>query len=183
MLSLAVTTVGDWKPDLNPESETRTQISTLDISRAYFNARKGASDVTFVQLPEEDPDSETKDARLVFHMYGTRSAADGWQEEYSTSLITLGFRQGHSSACVFSHPEKGLVCSVHGDDFTTVGGKTSLDWFEGEMKKLYELTVGPRLGPGPGDDKEGTVLNRIIRYTSQGVEYEADPRQCEKFVG
>ena len=183
VISLAVTTVGEWRPDLNPKSPTRTQISTLDISRAYFNAKKDPNDVTYVQLPEEDEDWETKVAKLVYHMYGTRGAADGWQETYSTSLVTLGFRQGDSSACVFVHPERGLICSVHGDDFTTVGGKANLDWFEGEMKKLYELTVGPRLGPGDEDDKEGTVLNRVIRYTTRGVEYEADPRQCEKFVG
>ena len=44
----------------------------------------------------------------------------------------------------------------------------------------YELTVGGRLGSGPLDDKEATVLNRVIRWTEQGIEYEADPRQVER---
>ena len=32
------------------------------------------------------------------------------------------------------------------------------------------------------DDKEGKVLNRVIRWTDEGLEYEADPRQGEKLV-
>ena len=27
-----------------------------------------------------------------------------------------------------------------------------------------------------------TVLNRLIRWTDNGVEYEADPRQCERLL-
>ena len=50
------------------------------------------------------------------------------------------------------------------------------------MRKHYELTVGGRLGPGPGDDKEATVLNRVVRWTQQGVEMEADPRQPAKLL-
>ena len=50
------------------------------------------------------------------------------------------------------------------------------------MKKSYELTVGGRLGPGPEDCKEASVLNRIIRWSDSGIEYEADPRQVERFL-
>ena len=32
------------------------------------------------------------------------------------------------------------------------------------MQSHYELTVGGRIGPGPSDYKEATVLNRVIRY-------------------
>ena len=46
----------------------------------------------------------------------------------------------------------------------------------------HELTTQPRLGPGDGDAKEGIILNRIIRWTEQGLEYEADPRQAEKLI-
>ena len=134
-------------------------------------------------LPNEDPNCQNMCALLARHMYGTRCAADGWQEEYSTTLVELGFVQGMSSACVFVHRERGMVCTVHGDDFTTVAGKLSLDWFEDELKKHYELTVGPRLGPGDQDATEATILNRVIRWTAAGMEYEADPRQAQRLVG
>ena len=39
-----------------------------------------------------------------------------------------------------------------------------------------------RFGPGNSDDKEGRVLNRVVRWTDDGVEYEADPGQAEKLL-
>ena len=94
----------------------------------------------------------------------------------------MGFVQGISCPCVFTHPSRGLVCSVHGDDFTTAGEKLQLDWFEDSLEAKYELKREVRLGPGPGDKKELSGLNRILRYTPQGIEYEADPRQCENLL-
>ena len=50
------------------------------------------------------------------------------------------------------------------------------------METKYELKAAARIGPAEGDDKEARVLNRIVRWTSSGLEYEADPRQSEKLV-
>jgi hypothetical protein len=182
VLSLATTSTGQYSPNRNPKHPDRTQVSMVDISRAYFNAKKDPDDLTYVALPNEDKNCQNMCALLARHMYGTRGAADGWQEEYSTTLVEMGFVQGMSSACVFVQQERGLVCTVHGDDFTTVGGKLALDWFEGELKEHYELTIGPRLGPGDQDAKEATILNRVVRWTAEGLEYEADPRQAEKLI-
>ena len=44
------------------------------------------------------------------------------------------------------------------------------------------MRKGGRLGPGPEDATELTVLNRVLRYTQDGFEYEADPRQAEKLL-
>jgi hypothetical protein len=84
--------------------------------------------------------------------------------------------------CLFSHRAHGFAISVHGDDFTTTGPKCEIDWFEQLLEEKYELKKGGRLGPGPKDSKELTVLNRVIRWTDNGVEYEADPRQGEKLM-
>ena len=116
------------------------------------------------------------------HMYGTRRAAEGWQNEYSASLVEMGFSQGAASPCVFHHRLQGVMVSVHGDDFTAAGPKSALDWFEAQLKARYELTVGGRLGPGPDDCKEATILNRVVRWTSEGLEHEADPRQVERLL-
>ncbi len=183
ILSMTASTMPNWKPCYDPESERRVQISFVDIARAYFNAQKDEDDETYVDLPPEDPDHQQCCAKLLRHMYGTRSAADGWQEEYSSFLVeVMGFEQGMSSPCLFKHPTKQLVCSVHGDDFTTTGAKMDLDWFEETIKQHYECTIQPRVGPGKHDAKEGIVLNRIIRWGEEGLEYEADPRQTEKLI-
>ena len=167
----------------DPTSERRLQISTVDISRAYFNAKTDPNEPVYVCLPSEDPDSNLKVGLLRRHMYGTRRAADGWQEEYSSCLVeALNFEQGSACPCVFYNRERDLLCSVHGDDFTTRGPKEQLDWFEQKLAENYELKVGPRLGAGEHDAKEATVLNRVIRWTETGIELEADPRQIERLL-
>ena len=183
VLSMATTRVGDHQPIWDPDSASRTQISFVDVSRAYFNAKIEPGAVpTFVDLPAEDSDHDEMCGELLRHMYGTRSAADGWQEEYSTLLIRLGFRQGSSCPNVFYNQERKIACSVHGDDFTSSGPKPALDWLEHEIGQVYEITIGPRLGPGRGDAKEARALNRIVRWCPDRVEYEADPRQVERLI-
>ena len=184
IVSLAATSIpGECEHVRDPHSEHRTQISFIDISRAYFCAETDPNDPTYVELPKEDPDHGRMVGLLLKHMYGTRKAADGWHCEYAGRLTQeLGFEAGDASACVFYHRQRGLRCSVHGDDLTTVGSKTNLDWFKTELSKLYELKEPHRLGPGPKDDKEAVVLNRLVRWTASGLEYEADPRQAEKLL-
>jgi hypothetical protein len=183
VLSLAMTRIGEHTPNWDPSSPDRTQLSFVDVRRAYFNAKVDQDDEpVYVSLPPEDEDSDNMCARLLRHMYGTRRAADGWQEEYSSLMVKLGFRQGDSCPNVFHHHEKCIVCSVHGDDFTPSGPKTSLDWLETSIALEYEISIGPRLGPGPGDAKEGRALNRVIRWCDGHIEYEADPRQAERLI-
>ena len=90
-------------------------------------------------------------------------------------MIALGLKQDVACLCVFWHKSRSLVSSVHGDDFTTAGSKPDLDWFESEFEAKYELRKGGRIGPGKDDDKEGCVLNRVVRWIEDGLEYEADP--------
>ena len=184
VISYASTDFGGRAPPVrDPESEQRMQISAIDISRAYFNASTDGSDPTYVMLPPEHEDhAKGKCGMLLKHMYGTRAAADGWQQEYSGFLKSIGFTQGAASPCVFMHAGKGIAMSVHGDDFTSAGSKVALDWLEAQLRSKYELREGGRLGPGASDAKELTILNRVIRWTSSGIEYEADPRQAERLL-
>jgi histone deacetylase 1/2 len=184
VLSMTTTTIpGVHRPCYDPKSERRVQLSFVDVKRAYFNAKVDPSEPTYVDLPPEDADCQTMCAKLARHMYGTRGAADGWQQEYSSTLVrVLGFEQGLATPCAFYHRKRQLACCVHGDDFTTSGPKCDLDWFETQLTKVYECTVGARVGPGDGDSKEATVLNRVVRWTNDGLELEADPRQAEKLI-
>lgn len=185
VLSAATT---DWKGarphDRRPASEGRTQISFIDVSRAYFNAKRDPDvDPVYVELPHEDPDNaRDKVGRLLVHLCCTRAAADGWHCEYSSSLGEMGFEEGDASACIFRRSSGEIVCSVHGDDFILSGPKRDLDLVKSTMEQEYEHTESGRLGHGPTDDKEVEVLNRIVRWTTQGVEYEADPRHVEQIV-
>ena len=147
VLSLAMTAIGSHQPDWDPGSPNRTQISLVDVRRAYFNAVIDKRDKpTFVDLPSEDADHVEQCGQLLRHMYGTRGAADGWQEEYSTMLVRHGFRQGRACPNLFYHPIRALATSVHGDDFTSSGGKLQLDWFETMVAKSTRLRWGRASG-------------------------------------
>jgi len=117
IISLAATTVKGERPHVrDPLSEQRTQVSFMDISRAYFCAATDPEDPTYVELPPEDEECGVKVGLLKKHMYGTRRAADGWHSEYAGRLVEeLGFSCGDASACVFYRPagnawRSGLRC-------------------------------------------------------------------------
>ena len=145
------------------ESPDRQMIYFMDISRAYFNAKVDEADPVYVELPLEIDAPPGSCTLLRRHMYGTRRAADGWQSEYSSSLVKFGFVQGTSSNGVFTHTERQNMVSVHGDDFTCSGARPHLQWLESQLRSKFELTVGARLGPGKEDDHEGLVRNTVVR--------------------
>ena len=102
----------------------------------------------YVDLPSEDLD-KARDmvGLLLVHLYGTRAAADGWHCEYSGLLGELGFVKGDATACIFRHALKDIVCSVHGDDFTSSGLKVPLGWMKTATGETYEPTESARFGP------------------------------------
>ena len=77
----------------------------VDIKKAYFHAP--VKRLVYVQLPDEalEPHGRGKVcARLNYSLYGTRDAAQNWEDEYIRVMCKLGFQQGKSSPCVFHHP-------------------------------------------------------------------------------
>ena len=50
------------------------------------------------------------------------------------------------------------------------------------MAKHFEIKIRGILGPDRQDAKELRILNRIVRWTHEGIEYEADQRHAEIIV-
>mgnify|MGYP000023210113 CR=1 FL=1 len=71
---------------------------------------------------------------------------------------------------------------AHGDDFTVLGHDKDLDWFRQYMPKRHEVKFRGRLGPVSKDDKAIIILNRLVQWTEQGIEYEADQRHAEIII-
>ncbi len=161
----------------------RLQISMIDIKRAYLNAIVDEDKPIYVELPPEDPEHGRKCGKLCRHLYGTRGAAAGWEDEYSSFMVQAGFTMAIASGCLFYHPGKDLRVVVYGDDFTAVGSCSDIDWFEATLEAKYAITRRGRLGSGSTDEKEMTLLNRVVRWVDgTGLEVEADPRQAERLV-
>ena len=51
----------------------------------------------------------------------------------------------------------------------------------GKLAKKYEIK-SQLIGPRDSDDKELKILNRIIRWTPAGIEYEPDQRHADMIV-
>ena len=154
------------------------RILSIDIKRAYFYAP--ASRPVFIEIPVEDYEAGDEDrvGKLNLSLYGTRDAAQNWAKEYTAFLLSLGFHAGRSSPCNFVHEACEVHVAVHGDDFTAAGPMTGLNWFNKEMANKYEVK-SEFLGPDGGQSKEIRVLNRVLRWTESGVEYEPDQRHAE----
>ena len=71
---------------------------------------------------------------------------------------------------------------VRGDDYVTEGGKQDLQLLENKTRERFEIKA-EYLGPDADESQEVRVLNRVIRWTSSGIEYEADPRHQEIVIG
>ena len=75
---------------------------------------------------------------------------------------------------------------VHGDDFMTLGDSEALSEVERAMSDQYTMKVRAILGAGRDDAKEVRILNRYVRWKSDGgenwMEYEPDLRHAELIV-
>ena len=149
------------------------QLSFLDITKAYFNGVPNRP--LSVRLPKELGLPPNVVGSLQRCMYGTRDAGSIWEETYATELEKLGFTRGKASPCCFHHARLGISLVVHGDDFTAVGTKASLDEYEAALQKRFELKIRGRLGEGKECLKEIRILNRIVRIDDFGPPLRGRP--------
>ena len=94
-----------------------------------------------------------------------------------------GFEVGKSNPCMYQHVSRNIRCLVHGDDFVSVGSPEELKWINSKLSARFEIkitVVGPNAQEG--EAQEARILNRVIRITAQGWEYEADQRHADLII-
>ena len=157
------------------------KIMVNDISRAYFYAPARRS--VYIEIPEEDRNENDGDVvgELKMSLYGTRDAAQNWQECYTAHLEALGFTSGKTNPCIFRHELRGIQTLVHGDDYVSIGDGKQLEWMRKELEKRFEVK-SKVIGPDGDDGKELKVLNRVIRCEPDGYTYEPDQRHAEIII-
>ena len=106
-----------------------------------------------------------------------RPAAQAWEKDFAAKLVgEAGFLKGRAASSVFYQPVTGVWLVVWGDDFTFLGREMDLKEMLDQMGKWYAIKLRGILGPNPKDLKEIRILNRVVRWTSEGIEYEADDK-------
>ena len=114
-------------------------------------------------------------------MYGTRDAPAAWSRLVRSMLADLGFTACRTAACVFVHPSEGLKIVSHVDDFLCSGPQRYLVELRKMLRDTYEVD-GDILELDEGQQPEGKFLGRTIRYTTKGLEWEADRKQVESLL-
>ena len=69
-----------------------------------------------------------------------------------------------------------MSCVCHGDDLTLVGEERELKRMAKVMEKWFEIKMRGILGLEIRDDKVIVILGRTVRWTEEGIEYEADKK-------
>ena len=72
---------------------------------------------------------------------------------------------------------------VHGDDYATTGSVSDLRWMRDQLVAKFEMktTLVGHSGD-PDVVTEGKILNRIVRATASGWDYECDQRHVEVLI-
>ena len=154
-----------------------------DVARAFFEAP--VQRLICIELPDEDLKKGERHEDVVgllkMSFYGTRDAASNFQNEVKIFMQGVGFRAGKYNTCTYWHCDRDIKTMVHGDDFVSSGAEEELRWLEAQMKGRFEIKT-QILGHGQNLEKEGKILNRVLRVTEKGWEYEADQRHGEIIV-
>ncbi len=96
-------------------------------------------------------------------------------------MKAAGFRQGKYNPCTYWHKGRKLRTLVHGDDFVTTGDRENVRWLKKKMEERFDIKTKV-IGNQPGEAKEERILNRVIRVTRDGWEYEPDQRRAELII-
>lgn len=115
---------------------------------------------------------------LRMSLYGTKDAATNWQELAAQEMEKIGFKRGVCDPCTYHHPSRHVHAMVHGDDYCSVGQREDIEWSREHLDRRFTLKT-TIVGDGAKEEKEARVLNRVIRFTEQGWEFEADQRHAE----
>ena len=152
----------------------------LDVKKAHLNGKLRDDEYEYVELPVEAGGGV---GRLRRWLYGMRPAANAWEREYAAKLVESGgYLRGRAAPTVFVNPENGIRLVVWGDDFTFLGRDLDLRDMGEQMAEWYDVKVRGFVGPDPGDMKEIRILNRTIRWATNGVTYEADDKHVKTIV-
>ena len=103
---------------------------------------------------------------LLHHsMYGTRDAAQNWEEEFASILIDIKLTRG--IACLWKGCTKGehIVAIVHGDDISNGVERSAVQLLIKMISRTHEIKKQV-IGEDAELERIGRTLNRVIRVAT-----------------
>ncbi len=156
-------------------------IGRHDIRVAFFHA-KGSGNV--VMVPAKGLAPPGTGWRALKAMYGTREASKCWGNEVTDTMLAAGCTAVGVVPMTFVHEGHGYVVECHGDDFLSCGSAQALDQLDHVLTEKFDTKVLARIGPPSfgGQATEGPHLGRLIRWTPEGFEWEANPKHAQDLM-
>ena len=96
-------------------------------------------------------------------LYGTRDAAQNWEEELAWTLSGVGLTRRSACPCVWRGRIKreDAVATVHGDDIKIGGQRSAVESLIKMISKKYEIKKKALKGD-PDLEKSGRILNSVL---------------------
>ena len=85
-----------------------------------------------------------------------------------------GFQRGRTASTIFYHPKTHVRVVVRGDDFKSAAT-------DSELRKMRSRMYGI-LSSGKRDVREIEMLGRSLRWTQEGLEYEASDKHRQALL-
>ena len=161
----------------NEKGQHDQLIARHDVRVAFFHA---AGSGKVVLVPVKGLERPGVGWRALKAWYGTREASKCWGNEVTDTLLHAGCRHVGVIPMMFVHDSVGFTTECHGDDFLSSGDATALDELDTILTGKWDTKTLARIGPPAygGQVLEGKHLGRIVRWTPQGYEWQANPKHA-----
>ena len=164
--------------DINMGDDTRVNYRSINVTRGIAHSKQDG--LFAATLPLEV-------LKLLFSQAKRTCAADSTSACTASEMLSptcpgsprrgsnaLGFTMGKATPGVFLHASEGLRAYVHGDDFLLISMPKELPWMQRKIEEKCKLKV-EMLGLDKNSCKEFSFLDRVLRWTDEGIEYESGP--------
>ena len=104
-----------------------------------------------------------------------RKAASRWEVDYARKLVNGRFERLRAASTIFYHPKSHMRVVVHGTE-------SEVKKVRSKMCELYDDKVRGVSGSGKRDVREMEILGRNMRWTREGLEYEASEKKRQALL-
>ena len=155
----------------------RRHLSVHDVHVAFFHADL---DEWIVVIPPPGLRRDGYVWQLRKAMYGTRKAAQAWQEYVAGVFKKNNWTRIAVAAGVYHEPLLDMTSAIHGDDILTEGEEESLDVLDQQLMASMDVKCIGRVGPD--GVRELPYLKRKIRWTGKGFVWIGDTKHVTRCV-
>ena len=160
------------------DKDGQVKLMYIDVKKGHLNGEVD-DDFAYVTLPKEVGGGV---GRLRRWLYGMRPAASAWEDHYAANLKNEGYERGRAAPTAFTNKETGVRVVVWSDDFTFLGRERYLKEIGAKMAEWYDIKIRGMMGPDAGDGKEIRILNRVVKWESDKLIYEADDKHVTNIL-